>query len=308
VTTQFVLREPVEGDIPAVNELFAASERAWYGRAFSTEADIAGMLKRPRFNLERNAWIAIEPGDSLAGYAEIWEREPGRLIEALGVVHPRSIGRGLGREFLALMEGRAAERASGRATTLRNVVPARDATAASLLTTAGYERVRRFQHMAIELGEVTTSLPAPEGVAVRAFDPGRDAAEVHTILQDAFGGTWEFKPTSFDRWRENWVEAPSFDASLWFVAEAGVEPIGAVLALMRPAGGWIIDIGVAPSWRGRGVGAALMGRVFHAFRERGVAVVELNVDAENPTGAVRLYERIGMTVTRAWDLYDKSVG
>jgi predicted GNAT family acetyltransferase len=34
----------------------------------------------------------------------------------------------------------------------------------------------------------------------------------------------------------------------------------------------------------------------------------LNVDAANPTGAVRLYERLGMRTVRGWDVYEKRVG
>jgi hypothetical protein len=35
--------------------------------------------------------------------------------------------------------------------------------------------------------------------------------------------------------------------------------------------------------------------------------VMLNVDSENTTGAVRLYERVGMRTARAWDVYEKHV-
>jgi hypothetical protein len=31
----------------------------------------------------------------------------------------------------------------------------------------------------------------------------------------------------------------------------------------------------------------------------------LNIDAENSTGAVRLYEWVGMRTVRAWDVYEK---
>ena len=34
----------------------------------------------------------------------------------------------------------------------------------------------------------------------------------------------------------------------------------------------------------------------------------LNVDAANPTGAVRLYERLDMRTVRGWDVYEKRVG
>jgi hypothetical protein len=35
--------------------------------------------------------------------------------------------------------------------------------------------------------------------------------------------------------------------------------------------------------------------------------VRLNVDADNPTGAVALYERVGMRKVRGWDIYEKRI-
>ena len=60
------------------------------------------------------------------------------------------------------------------------------------------------------------------------------------------------------------------------------------------------DLAVRPSWRGRGLGEALLRAAFAEFRRRGVATVGLKVDADNPTGAVRLYERVGMTRDRTY--------
>jgi len=51
---------------------------------------------------------------------------------------------------------------------------------------------------------------------------------------------------------------------------------------------------VVADWRGRGVGLALMAEIFAAFHGRGATTVELKVEADNPSGAVRFYERLGM--------------
>jgi ribosomal protein S18 acetylase RimI-like enzyme len=45
--------------------------------------------------------------------------------------------------------------------------------------------------------------------------------------------------------------------------------------------------------------------VFEAARERGIGAVELGVDAANPTGATRLYERAGMHVVRSFEIWEK---
>jgi ribosomal protein S18 acetylase RimI-like enzyme len=60
--------------------------------------------------------------------------------------------------------------------------------------------------------------------------------------------------------------------------------------------GWLGNVSVRRPWRRRGVGRALL---LHAFRElhaRGAERVGLGVDAQNPSGATRLYESVGMAV------------
>jgi predicted N-acetyltransferase YhbS len=65
-------------------------------------------------------------------------------------------------------------------------------------------------------------------------------------------------------------------------------------------------LGVLVPCRGRGVGAALLRHSLATFAGRGVRRVILNVDAENPTGAPALYERVGMRVVKRWDLWERS--
>ncbi len=67
------------------------------------------------------------------------------------------------------------------------------------------------------------------------------------------------------------------------------------------------DLGVRRAYRRRGLGMAQLRHVFAAFYARGIRRVGLGVDAENVTGATRLYGRAGMRVYRAWDLYDKEL-
>jgi ribosomal protein S18 acetylase RimI-like enzyme len=48
------------------------------------------------------------------------------------------------------------------------------------------------------------------------------------------------------------------------------------------------------------LGSALLLTVFQAFRERGANCLDLKVEADNPTGAVRLYGRHGMRTIKAY--------
>jgi ribosomal protein S18 acetylase RimI-like enzyme len=77
------------------------------------------------------------------------------------------------------------------------------------------------------------------------------------------------------------------------------------LADHEPGLGWIRILGVLPEYRRRGLGQALLRHSFGEFARRGANAVGLGVDAENPTGAVRVYERAGMRVERTNLLFEK---
>jgi len=78
------------------------------------------------------------------------------------------------------------------------------------------------------------------------------------------------------------------------VALDGEELCGFVEAAFSPWNGrlTISDIEVAPGWRGKGVGRALMNHAFDFARERGAAHVWLEVSNINAP-AVRAYLRMG---------------
>lgn len=67
-----------------------------------------------------------------------------------------------------------------------------------------------------------------------------------------------------------------------------------------PGFGWIdaavpeVSIGVAPAWRGRGVGTAQLKSLHQMARDEGIATLSLSVEKAN--GAVALYRRLGYEV------------
>ena len=113
----------------------------------------------------------------------------------------------------------------------------------------------------------------------------------------------------YESWLHWMVEEPSFDRSLWFLAEQDGDLAGIILSRApenEPGLGWIRILGVLPEYRQRGLGQALLKHAFAEFASRGFKAVGLGVDAENPTGAVRVYERAGMHVERTNLIFEKS--
>ena len=106
--------------------------------------------------------------------------------------------------------------------------------------------------------------------------------------------------------RDSWVFEEDDDQSLWFVIRVGTEIAAAVRNdAERRGGGYVGIIGVRRDWRGRGLAKALLLRTFGEFWQRGVTRVSLDVDADSPTGATRLYESVGMRVEGAMAVYER---
>jgi ribosomal protein S18 acetylase RimI-like enzyme len=157
--------------------------------------------------------------------------------------------------------------------------------------------------MEIEFGVEAPAEPVvPDGIELRPYRHPDDERAVYEALQDAFTDHWDFHRESIEQWREFTVKWRNFDPDLWLVALEGDEVVGASLNYREraddPGYGWIGTIGVRRPWRRRGVGEALLRRTFALLHARGLRKVRLSVDSQSPTGAERLYERVGMSVLR----------
>lgn len=98
--------------------------------------------------------------------------------------------------------------------------------------------------------------------------------------------------------------AEDWDPSLAHVAEVDGEVVGLSGALSFAGDGSVAVLGVVPRWRGRGIGRPLLRRAFAELAKRGHHEVRLGVDAQNPTGAIALYESVGMTPFCSYDIFD----
>jgi ribosomal protein S18 acetylase RimI-like enzyme len=170
----------------------------------------------------------------------------------------------------------------------------------------GFEQVRTFRHLQIDLaGAPPDPGERPAAIEIRGIGPDRDLRRIHAIFVEAFSREWGYRPIPFEEWVGTEVETPGFDPSLWLLATEGDEAVGALSGVVWGDRGWVGELGVRAPWRGRGIASALLRRAFATFASRGLPRVMLNVDSENSTGAVRLYERVGMRTVRAWDVYEK---
>lgn len=92
-------------------------------------------------------------------------------------------------------------------------------------------------------------------------------------------------PERVRRWHQR-------SAVAWIAEVAGYGPVGAVFAVVEPEAAWMAGLGVAPDFRGAGVGAALTNRALEFLAASGRPVTGMEV-APTAAGAAGLYARRG---------------
>jgi len=302
----FLLRRPELADAEGIVALLVAGDIADLGRPDSTLEDLQADWTHPRFDRSRDTWIVVAPDRAIVGYAWAWDRVPHIDVQADVHVLPEHRGKGIEEVLLDLLEGRGREHAAvapAEAGVHLAIFAKPGGALAALLASRGYVRVRTYLRMTIELKAGYPAAGAPPGIEIRRFRQGIDERPVHELIEDSFSDHFRFAREPHDEWVSRRVGHPEFDPELWFVAWDGEEPVGAVLPYVFGDLGWVRELGVKSRARGRGIGKALLLETFRAFELRRLKRVSLGVDAENATGATRLYESVGMREEERHDLY-----
>jgi ribosomal protein S18 acetylase RimI-like enzyme len=148
---------------------------------------------------------------------------------------------------------------------------------------------------------------------MRPVEPG-DHRRIWDADTEAFRDHWDAAERT-DSDFESWFAEPELDTSLWRVAWDGDEVAGSVMTFiwhteneaLGQRRGWLEHISVRRPWRKRGLATALIASALHGLRDVGMNEAALGVDAENTSGALRVYERIGFRRSRTGIAYRKEL-
>ena len=315
------LRPLQRTDIAAWADLLAAVEEVDRTGEHYAAADLAEEMDNPEVEVGKDFVGAFDAQGRMVGYFSILPRGPADghfKVHLQGTVLPDRRGQGIGTRLVAAMVERAATVRDERRPDLpaRLVVPglSSDVAQADLLASAGLRPERWNFLMRTPLDTIPAARALPDGYRVRRYDRSMDDA-LRRAHNAAFLDHPNFAPWGEVLWKQVVTESRSFRPDLCFVVSAdGSDEIVAYVqtaefdAYQAATGrreAYVGKVGTLRGHRGKGLATALLGHAMHAYRDAGYDEAALDVDSQNPTGALGVYQRVGFTVESRWTNYSR---
>ncbi|MBO4209427.1 GNAT family N-acetyltransferase [Micromonospora echinofusca] len=317
--TDLSWRALTAADLPAVASLAARCLAADGGQPLIALESFLG----ERFAVaDGAARCAVDRAGRLVGAAGLRPQPVAgqRRAVYLGLVDPAHRGCGIGSALLdwglaeapTVADGVVGETGSdGNAVLVVETETLTDA-AAALFAGRGLHRTFAEDVMRFDLAD--TALPdvaVPAGIRLAPWSTAL-ASRFFAVYAAAFAERPGFPGWSAEYWIDWTTDDEDFRPGWSLLATehtrdsatehagadgASDDRVGAVtrdVAFVTCAQGWIVQLGVRPEQRGRGLGAALVTEALRRMRADGVREVLLDVNVDNPAG--RLYRRLGFTV------------
>lgn len=252
----------------------------------------------------KKRYLSAEEGRSIGAYAReqmvalaslrLAERESERRALLFGLVHPVWRGQGIGRFLLDWGEWAAAKvlmrTDDGRERFLAIATESLTDRADAFYRRRGYQPEFGETVMRFDLAHLLPEYELAAGLTVEPWS-GANADDFFAAYEACFRERPGFPGWSQQEWQAWAAGEDTFRPERSFVVRGGELPVAFVVC----DDAWVVQMGVAPEWRGCGLGAALLTRVLHLAKAAGDAEVMLDVAFNNPHAAA-LYARVGFTM------------
>jgi ribosomal protein S18 acetylase RimI-like enzyme len=263
--------------------------------------------------------VFAEVDGDVIGYSRVfWEKlnEGIRIYNLFGNILPEWQRKGIGTAMINHNETRlriiASEHPKDGPRFFQSWAADTEANTEALLKSQDYKPIRYSFDMVRNLSEPILEAPLPEGLEIRPVEESH-IWPIFRSADEAFQDHWGFRPTADEEF-EGWMKNPNFRPDLWKVAWDGDQVAGSVQNFINPdenkehnrKRGYTEGISTRRPWRKRGLASALITESMKMFKGMGMTETAHGVDAENTSGALHLYKKLGYKVVKQYTTYRKS--
>lgn len=278
------IRKATREDSEQLVNLFRKMDVAEMGAPMTTDTDVQNLLQES----DIGSWVAVNASQ----------------IVAFGSLRTLSNSKEVRAQFGCLPEHvqSASEMSEWLFVNARNNGANRvslwqvtEGIAAPYLEGVGWKRVRKYIRMALDLTQPWSKTTASgQDVIVIKATVEADYQIVHQLIEETLAGHWDHNRLDFDTFMSTQAVRPGHNPHLWYIAYLDNQPAGAIVGRLEGVKGQIALLGTKEQFRGRGVATALLAKAFTELKSRGATKVTLDVDSDNATNAIRVYEKVGM--------------
>jgi mycothiol synthase len=243
-----------------------------------------------------------ETAGMVDAYVDKLRKEEKGFIQSLGVL-PQFRRKGIARKLVQ----KAVESLKTRGMKVADTWVQSDRTACvHLFESFGFKRIRFTSMMKRSLNEIPVGVGENREARIEELQPKKedDVALLTKLDNEAFKEHFNYRPRTVEEMKYALLEMPWFQQERVFSAFLENQAVGYIITgidegLNREKAvkrGWILDIGVLKPFRRKEIGAMLMLHGMRILKTYGLEEALLYVDNMNPTGAIKLYEKLGFKV------------
>jgi len=304
----FKMRSPKQEEAEKVALMFNRFEMFTEGEKSSTAEVLAKIWKFPGFNLTEDARIIIDGEGNPLGYTAVWnDTKPHVQNFIVQKFDPEYIGSAIEETLMDWAVEKAHSNISKApddaqvfiGQTINSILNEK----IERLKNRGFSEKRYFWRMGIDLNNKNgEEVEFPEDIEVTTHSARQNLMDIVKCDRKCFSDHWGYTESPLDEefkeW-EYWIKMePFYDPDYWFLACSGDEIVGMSLCMngmtIDNQIGYLDSVCVRKDFRKRGIASALLKHSFKELEKAGRDKAYLHVDADSLTGALKLYESVGM--------------
>ena len=277
------------------------------GRSISKQR-LAEDLGHPNFHPQNDLFVA-DQGGNIIGCAGVFVETAIQRAILECTIHPLQRKKGVATELIHRAIRHAGESGSR---VVQVCISQNNLPAENLAARLGFEFIRHFYELSLDLNNIRLPAVEPSGYIIRGLGP--DEADKLTQIQNrAFADSWGFNANTPEEIAYR-INLSGCAPENIMMAYLGNRPVGycwtRIMIEKKPAAGGLKGeihmLGADPDYRKKGIGRNVLLAGLADLKNRGVNIVELTTDGEDPV-ALGLYKSVGFEVFSRSDWYQKKL-